>query len=340
MSMKVALQAHIISGCPQNGELLALLRGLHAAAKESPMKHLFVSWLLALGVASAFAQTNPGYPCQGCAGARPLFDMPSSALWYVVQRPGTGLSITVQDGFLVGVYYGFTGAGKPLWYLFTGFLERTDDAPNRLTLAAPLQRVENGPCLGCAWHPPDYLNSPGNAVLQFDQANHGTLSLNGGEPLDVLPFIAGVGYAQLFPSYTEYAFPDLEGTWVAVQEIPSSDGGHRYASHIGTLHANPYTMVDQRALWTLVESQGPLDHYTILDMDCRFSFGIPGQVDEHHSTQVPDCWLSDVVSAPDSGPEGRRIYFSIPYANIGASRISSIDPETGVRLILYRLEYD
>ena len=303
------------------------------------MKRLNEGWLLGLAIAPALAVGDSGYPCQGCVDGQPLFDMPSSALWYAVQRPGSGLSITVQDGFLVGVYYGFTNAGKPLWYLFTGMLEQANDTPNKLTLSAPLQRVENGPCLGCAWHPPDYLDSPGTAVLQFDQANHGTLSISGDQSLDIVPFIAGIGYSQQLPSYTDYAFPDLDGTWAAVQEIPTSTG-HRYASHIGALRANPYAMIDQSALWSLVESSGDSDQYILLDITCRFNFGIPGQEDDHHSTSVPDCWMSDVVHTSDAGEEGRRIYFPVPYANIGAGRISAVDPETGIRLTLYRLEYD
>jgi hypothetical protein len=71
--------------------------------------------LLALWIAPALAQDSPSYPCQGCVDDQPLFTMPTSALWYAVERPGTGLSITVQGGFLVGVYYGFTETGAPLW---------------------------------------------------------------------------------------------------------------------------------------------------------------------------------------------------------------------------------
>ncbi len=286
--------------------------------------------LLALAGAHAFAQERPAYPCQGCLEDRPSFAMPSSALWYAVERPGTGLSITVQGGFLVGVYYGFTEAGKPLWYLFTGMLERPQDAPNRLRLVAPLQRVENGPCLGCAWHAPEYLDSPGSATLEFDQANHATLSIDGAAPLDMLPFIAGVDYARLLPSYTDYDFPDLDGAWVAVREIPQPDGSWRYASHIGSIRSLAVT--DEFAGWLLMEEFGPTDEYVLLNLDCRFNYDIPGQVDPH-SHEVPDCWLGDIV-------DGSLVNFPVPYANIGASRISAVDPETGVRLTMYRLEYD
>lgn len=266
------------------------------------MKGIF-GLLLALWLAPVLAQEGPGYPCQGCVDDSPLFAMPSSALWYAVERPGTGLSITVQNGFLVGVYYGFTPTGAPLWYLFTGLLEQPADAPNNMHLTANLQRVENGPCLGCAYQAPDFLPSPGEATLEFDQANHATFAIDGGEPLTMLPFIAGVGYSRLFPSYTDYEFPGLEGTWVAVQEIPQADGSWRYASHIGELPSNSGAAADKYAAWDLLESWGPLDQYVVLSLDCRFNRGVPGQ-DDPHSRGVPDCWLSDLVDLPDSVPIG------------------------------------
>jgi hypothetical protein len=199
--------------------------------------------------------------------------------------------------------------------------------------------VENGSCLGCAWQAPDYLESPGEAVLEFDQANHATLAIDDAEPLSLVPFIAGVGYSRLFPSYTDYDFPDLDGTWVAVHEIPQPDGSWRYASHIGKMRFNPYATTDEDAIWSLEESYGPFDLFAVLDITCRFNRGFPGQHDTH-SHDVPDCWLSDIVDLPGGIVNSCRLDFPVPYANIGASRISAVHPETGVRLTMYRLEYD
>ena len=302
------------------------------------MKFVF-GMLLALWITPALAQDSPGYPCQGCVEDQPLFTVPTSALWYVVGRPGTGLSMTVQGGYVVGTYYGITGTGAPLWYLFTGPLERPADAPNRLRLTANLQRIENGACLGCAWQAPDFLPSPGVATLEFDQANHATLAIDDGEPLSMVPFIAGVGYTRLFPSYTDYDFPDLDGMWVVVQEIPQADGGWRYVSYIGEFDLSDNWTLDESAYWPLFENHTPFDGYISLQIDCRFNRDIVGQPDPH-SHDVPDCWLSDNVDLPDSGPANDYLYFPVPYANIGASRISAVHPETGVRLTMYRLEYD
>jgi len=301
------------------------------------MKRL-LGLLLAVCLTSALAQDGPGYPCQGCLEDQPAFDQPTSALWYAVDRPGTGLSLTVQDGFAVGVYYGFTESGKPLWYLFTGMLEQPDDAPNRLRLTAPLQRVENGPCLGCAWQAPDYLDSPGDAALEFDQANHAMLAINDSDPMDLVPFIAGVGHEQWLPSFTDHTFPDLDGTWVVVHEIPQPDGNMRYHSYMGWIEDfTDSFQTDEIIGWTLWESDTPSDLYTQFDVMCRFKRGF---LEDPHSNNVPDCWLSDIVGLPDSDQLIDRLYFPVPYANIGASRISAVHPETGVRLTMYRLEYD
>lgn len=297
-----------------------------------------ISLLVGLCIAPAFAE-SAGYPCQGCLNDRASFSAPSSALWYAVERPGTGLSLTVQGRFVVGVYYSYTETGAPLWYLFTGPLQQPADAPNRWRLMANLQRVENGPCLGCAWHAPDFLPSPGQATLEFDQANHATFAIDGGAPLSMVPFVAGVGYVRLFPSYTDYDFPDLNGTWVAVHEVPQSDGSLRYSSHIGEFILSQYPIADEKANWRLLETYDPTDQYVALDMECRFNEGVPGQPDIH-SREVPDCWLSDLVEIPRSELGVERLYFPIPYANIGASRISAVHAETGVRLTMYRLEYD
>jgi len=300
------------------------------------MKRL-LGLLLATWLAPALAQDGPGYPCQGCLEDQPAFDQPTSALWYAVDRPGTGISLTVQDGFAVGVYYGFTEAGKPLWYLFTGMLERPEDAPNRLRLTAPLQRVENGPCLGCSWHAPDYLDSPGDATLEFDQANHATFIINGAELLDMVPFVAGVSVHEWLPSYTDYEFPSLDGLWTIVHEIPQADGGIRYHSHVAQVTSS--AVEDEHASWSFLEYEDPLDLYLILVFECRFNFDLPGR-DDPHSHEVPDCWINDIVDLPDSGGQITRLDFPVPYANIGASRISAVHPETGVRLTMYRLEYD
>jgi len=302
------------------------------------MKRLFVL-PLALCAALACAQDGPGYPCQGCLDDQPAFDQPTSALWYVVDRPGTGISLTVQNGFAVGVYYGFTEAGKPLWYLFTGLLEQPDDAPNRLRLTAPLQRVENGPCLGCAWQAPDYLDSPGDATLEFDQANHAKLTLPSSQPVDMVPFIAGVGHRQWLPSYTDYDFPNLEGKWVILHETPNSSGEISYSSRIGWFeYFSDSFRIDEMINWTLWESDAPSDLYTQLDLMCRFNGRFSDE--DPHSSDLPDCWLSDIVDIPGSDQLTNRLDFPVPYANIGASRISAVHPETGVRLTMYRLEYD
>lgn len=51
---------------------------------------LVLGMLLALWIAPALAQDGPGFPCQGCLDDRPLFTMPTSALWYAVERPAPG----------------------------------------------------------------------------------------------------------------------------------------------------------------------------------------------------------------------------------------------------------
>jgi len=300
------------------------------------MKRL-LALLLAAACTTTLAQDGPGYPCQGCLEDQPAFDQPTSALWYAADRPGTGLSLTIQDGFAVGVYYGFTEEGKPLWYLFTGMLERPEGAPNRLRLTAPLQRLENGPCLGCTWQAPDYLDSPGHATLEFDQANHAVFVMDNDSPTNMLPFVAGVSFSQIFPSYTEYAFPDLDGMWVISHEIPYPDGSMRYDSHIGEITS--INVTDERSLWHLTEYTDPLDLYLVLSFECRFNANFPGREDPH-SDDAPDCWMNDIVDVPGSDQQVTRLYFPVPYANIGASRISAVHPETGVRLTMYRLEYD
>jgi len=302
------------------------------------MKRL-LALLLALWLTPAIAQEGPGYPCQGCLQDQTAFHMPSSALWYAVDRPGTGISLTVQNGFAVGVYYGFTQAGKPLWYLFTGMLEKADDdAPSGLHLTAPLQRVENGPCLGCAWQAPDYLDSPGYATLQFDQANHAIFTIEGNAAMDLVPFIAGVAHRQWLPSYTAYDFPNLDGTWVVVHEVPQPDGTINYSSRMGWFeYYDGAFRVDELIGWIFWESHGPIDLFSQTDVTCSFNWG---SIDDPHSNDVPDCWISDIVDIPGGDPLVNRLDFPVPYANIGASRISAVHPETGVRLTMYRLEYD
>jgi len=111
-----------------------------------------------------------------------------------------------------------------------------------------------------------------------------------------------------------------------------------YTSRIGWFeYYDGAFRIDELIGWIFWESQGPVDLFSQTDLTCSFN---SGSINDPHSNDVPDCWLSDIVDLPESDQPINILDFPVPYANIGASRISAVHPETGVRLTMYRLEYD
>ena len=289
--------------------------------------------------AVAQAESGPVVPCDDCAGQQ-LFDAPSSGLWSNPDAPGTKLDIVMQDGLLIGTWYGHNADGSPQWYQFRGKLQRPAQAPHLLRLAAPLERYESGACLGCTYrHPRKFLDA-GQIVLEFDQRNHGTYAIGDGARTHIVPQVFGVPVAKEFSNIMHYDLPDLAGPWLLTFRVqdhfwPDYTGG-REGTFTGSF--DPKTVVnDSGGHPVFVQWQfSTLDSYT---GDAYYVARVACGWEEPASDAALKCSF-DIATLWDRFPEFQNKRFPLPYANIGAGRIVSQDPETGIRLEAFRLDYD
>lgn len=305
---------------------------------DSPISDQF-SHTLRDKTAAAQPESGPVVPCDGCEGQQ-LFEAPSSGPWSNPEAPGTTLNIVMQNGLLIGTYFGRNSDGTPQWYLFHGMLQRPEDAPHLLRLTASLERYESGACLGCTYRPPRKFLDAGQIVLEFDQRNHGTYAIGSGARNHIVPQVFGVPVSKEFSSVMHYELPDLTGAWLLTFRVHDSgwleELGVRAGSFTGKFEAKvtnhdgrgePYSV--QWLFSALANNTG--DAFYPARVVCE-RLGSP-------PAAAPSCSF-DIAVSWSTFPELQNMSFPLPYANIGAGRIVSKDPVSGIRLEAFRLDYD
>ncbi len=70
-----------------------------------------------------FSQSGPVITCADCDGLTEKSN-PYAGSWYNPQQSGSGYLFDIQNGFLLGYYFGYDEAGTPIWRTFQNpFLE-------------------------------------------------------------------------------------------------------------------------------------------------------------------------------------------------------------------------
>jgi|GEM_PF-860664 len=288
---------------------------------------------------SALAESGPIVPCNGCEGQQ-FFDAPTSGLWSNPEDPGTTLDIVMQNGLLIGTWYGRNSDGAPQWYRFRGLLQRPEDAPHLLRLTVPLERYEGGACLGCTYRKPRKFLDAGQIELEFDQRNHGTYAIGGGARTHIVPQVFGVPVSREFSSVMHYDMPDLAGPWLVTFRVEDPMWPEEYGGRAGTFTAEFQAKVvvndshDQPARVQWLFSARASDTGEVFypaRVVCE-RLGSP-------PATAPSCSF-DIAVSWATFPEMENMSFPLPYANIGAGRIVSKDPVSGIRLEAFRLDYD
>lgn len=276
-----------------------------ALAQINPPGHSQHAW----PSPSTSSSSGPSVPCYGCEENPPLFDAPSSGLWENPLEPGTGFSFTVQGRSLRGTYHGYDTDGRALWYSFDGQLERPADAPRLLRLSSLLEGTDK------------------RITLEFDQRNYGSFSIENDNRTHIEPVIQGIDSSRFFPAYADYKFPDMNGIWTLVFSNPDINDTRRSRSYMGGLVG-----------WSQ-ESWLDQGFFESISIDLLVN-GIFGCSTTHNHTQYayPDCYYMDSRIYP--GDIDATLLFSLPYANIGANRIISVNQETGIRMQFFRLGFD
>lgn len=185
----------------------------------------------------AWSQEGPQVPCVGCENLVHA-PFPEAGAWYNPDQPGTGISLEIQNGFLLAYYYGYTAAGLPEWQLISGPLVRSEQDGVQWELDAYLNYFEDGNCIGC-----DYVMPVGPVIgpavkLEFLQRNNLRLSIGENPSQYYVPIIYGSLGAKYFEGQTPYVFPKYEG----------SDSGSEYATHF-LFVAKPNTDPPSPWLW-------------------------------------------------------------------------------------------
>ena len=295
-----------------------------------------ILWISVLmGSVMAYAQRGPNVPCPECKDY-PSVSYPETGWWYNPAEPGTGFNIEVQNGYLLGAYYGFDDQGLTVWYLFQGELQPGEEGVF-YRLDAELQHYVGGSCLSCPHMPVMPAESPGSISIEFRQRNHASFSLSGEHEQFIVPLVYGAAASVDFPE-GEYSVPELTGFWTVVVENPDPDYGPqaRWGRRVEVLRfGNKGVTLDGhgnviRTRYTVFEYPSVPEVRGVATFDCRPTDDVTGA--------PPECVLTYTTTYP--GSEGLVVAeFQVPLANIGDSRIEGATAD-GIRLIASRLDYD
>jgi hypothetical protein len=310
----------------------------------------FTSIVFALAVAVAAmapassSARGPEVPCTGYANCERnvLFHSPASGFWGNPEEVGIALHLFVQNRVMFGTFYGYTETGAPAWYLFTARLERPQGRPGVLVGRTTLEEYNR--CAGCESEPPRQVALHGSIELEFDQRNHGTYRLRGGEPVHIVPLFANSVFADHFADEMHYALPDPEGAWVIsfLQDVPFGSGSYEQGgSMAGMFEAKEVSGGVQGVpgrpgmlRWAFTVGSAGSEPFEAASLECEATAGSPP------APIPPECVLYVRVGM-GGFPEFRDgVAFPLPYANIGDGRIVSRDPQTGIRLEAFRIGHD
>jgi hypothetical protein len=159
------------------------------------------------------SQNGPIVPdCSQCENIN-LSSKPHNGIWWSPDLSGVGVSIEVQDNKLFGTYYGYDNNGKSTWYTFLGDLTNSDNPQVMWDVLAPIRLFENGVCFNCEYQTPRLTEFDGSIHIQFNHNNHASISINGGEAQNIVPFLFAEPASADFINQTNYKIPYLDGTW-------------------------------------------------------------------------------------------------------------------------------
>ncbi len=168
--------------------------------------------LLILTSFSLYAQQGPTVTCNNCDGSihQPI---PVTGSWFNPEQPGTGYVLEVQNGRLLGYFFGYDEAGDQQWLIFQGELQAVEDDPDVIwKVEAPFTSFRDGNSFNEPYTLPSNVPSGDSIKIEFTSINYARVSVNDGEVQNMAAFTYGVGLTQHFDS-SEHLFPDLEGMW-------------------------------------------------------------------------------------------------------------------------------
>ncbi len=166
---------------------------------------------------NVLAQQGPNIVCHDCDGleARPL---PVSGSWYNPQQPGSGYQFDIQNGYLLGYYYGYDTDGTAVWRIFQNPLVESDEPGILWEVTAPFQKYSSGNAANEPYQAPTGELTGSEINLKFRFKHYAHVTIDEGETQNIIPMNFGVHATRDFPE-SEQFFPELEGIWSYVLRI-------------------------------------------------------------------------------------------------------------------------
>ena len=148
-------------------------------------------------------------PCGQCPQTS-ISIYPESGNWYIPGKPGSGISLEVQNGELSGFYYGYSEIGLPVWYMFSGNLLESSEADQKWTIKADLLQLNGGSCINCEYQVVKEAIVIGQISMIFKQRSLASFSIDDAPWQSIIPFTYGISGSKLFPEVTDFVMPDIE----------------------------------------------------------------------------------------------------------------------------------
>lgn len=160
---------------------------------------------------NVLSQQGPIIVCHDCDGleSRPL---PVSGSWYNPQQPGSGYQFDIQNGYLLGYYYGYDENGTSVWRIFQNPLVESDEPGVLWEVTASFQKYSGGNVVNEPYQLPTGETTNSEINLKFRFKHYAHVSIDGGETQNIIPINFRVHASREFPE-SEQFFPELEGVW-------------------------------------------------------------------------------------------------------------------------------
>jgi hypothetical protein len=322
------------------------------------MKFLSCGIFLITLVPAALAEDTGPFapPCTGC----PEFDIspyPHTGLWIDPERPGTGINVDVQDGLMAAFYYGYRDDGSPIWYIFSGHLQKSDAEDTYWELEADLIEASNGEPVNGDYQAPD-IEVAGAIKIDILQRHLLRFSIDGGPYRRMVPQVFGSHVVQPFAPDANVHLPDFKDLDLEVEgELPYAPWIIVHYAPRGGSQTNPegfsrwgYAVVYSRVYWGRARVNPNNGHYSIRfaefdapphiqdsgEIECGPADEIRGQ--NSHPDVVGDDPVCHAWVYPPIPDNDLRIYY-MPLGDLGDRRFTAVS-EDGWVMEGIRLRYD
>jgi hypothetical protein len=153
--------------------------------------------------------------CESCSPVfKPTF--PETGSWYSPEHPGTGLNLEIQDGYLLGFYYGYDESGVPIWFMVNGPLVASNKDGVRWAFEGSFQVFEGGNCPGCTHTPPGGPQQGLDVKLEFSHRASLNIAIGSAQAQQFVPLIFGSRGNAFFREVTSHLFPEYGAHFAVV----------------------------------------------------------------------------------------------------------------------------